>query len=311
MREEPSAGVGRRGVSGADPHRVLLVSPVRNEHPHIEQVVRSVADQTRPPDRWVLVDDGSDDGTLEVLRALEQEIPFMTVCTTPAGYTQAVADRLAAAAAPRAFNYGLRSAGFDDYTHVGKLDGDTELPPDYFERLLARFDEQPELGVAGGIRVEQFEDGWRELRVPPHHVPGALKLYTRDCFQAIGGMQERLGWDGIDEIYARMRGFKTHSFGDLVTRHHRHWGTADGTLRGRARHGQAAYILHYSPAFVAVRAAKIAAAKPRGLSGLAFAYGYLRSAVRREPRVPDPEFRKFVRAELGARLRSPFGAVAS
>ena len=27
---------------------------------------------------------------------------------------------------------------------------------------------------------------------------GALKLYSRECFVAIGGIEERLGWDTID-----------------------------------------------------------------------------------------------------------------
>ncbi len=34
----------------------------------------------------------------------------------------------------------------------------------------------------------------------------------RECFAAIGGVRERLGWDGIDEVTARMHGFETRSF---------------------------------------------------------------------------------------------------
>jgi hypothetical protein len=109
----------------------------------------------------------------------------------------------------------------------------------------------------------------------------------------------------MDEIYARMRGFETRSFPDLVTRHHRPWGSADGTLRGRARYGQAAYILHYPPLFTALRALKVAHAKPRLLSGAAFTYGYVRAAWRHDPQVPDPQFRAFVQRELGERLREP------
>ena len=72
-----------------------------------------------------------------------------------------------------------------------------------------------------------------------------MKCYSLECFQAIGGIQERLGWDTIDEIYARMRGYRTRVFPDLIAHHHRPWGSADGTLRGRARHGRCAYIVHF------------------------------------------------------------------
>src|SRR5918992_33733 len=160
------------------PQRILLVSPVRNERPHIERVVRAVAEQRRPPDRWVVVDDGSDDGTLEVLRALAADVPFMTVTSTPPRYTKPSADRLASAAAPRAFNFGLRDVRKSEFTHIGKLDGDIELPSDYFERLLSKFGDSPRLGIAGGVLVERFRGGWRQLQIPRHHVQGALKLYS-------------------------------------------------------------------------------------------------------------------------------------
>ena len=101
--------------------RLLIVSPVRNEAAHVQLVARSVAAQTRPPDLWVVVDDGSDDGTRQRLEELRDEVPFMRIVSTPADFTVAVAgDRLAAAAAPRAFNLGLRTAGGPDgFTHIG------------------------------------------------------------------------------------------------------------------------------------------------------------------------------------------------
>jgi len=186
---------------------------------------------------------------------------------------------------------------------VGKLDGDIELPPDYYERMLERFDEQPMLGIAGGVLEERGRTGsWSVDRNPDYHVRGALKLYRRACFEAIGGIEERLGWDTIDEAYARLNGFATRSFDDVVARHHRPAGSADGTLRGRARHGQCAYILQYGLGWVMLRSVKAAAGWPQGLSGIAYLYGYLRSAARREPRVADPAFRRLVRRELRSRL---------
>ena len=282
---------------------LLLITPVRNEAAHIVRTARAVEAQTRPPDLWLVVDDGSDDATPDLLRRLAREIPFLRVLTTPRGHTKAGPDRLALAAEARAFNWALRQVELEGFTHIGKLDGDIELPPEYFERLLERFDADAQLGIAGGMLLEPDGEGWKGERVPEYHVRGALKLYTRACFDAIGGIEERLGWDTIDETYARLRGFQTRSFGDLVARHHRPEATADGALRGRARHGQCAYILHYGLPWVVLRSVKEAAYKPVGLTGVAFLYGYLRSAARREPRVDDEAFRRFVRRELRERLR--------
>jgi biofilm PGA synthesis N-glycosyltransferase PgaC len=289
---------GLRRSSGV----LLLITPARNEADHIERTARAVMAQTRPPDLWLVIDDGSDDATPELLASLGAEIPFLRVLSTPKGHTAASPDRLAVAAEARAFNWALAGVELADYSHVGKLDGDIELPPEYFERLLDRFAAEPSLGIAGGMLQERTRGGWKTDRVPGYHVRGALKLYSRECFEAIGGIEERLGWDTIDETYARMRGFATRSFPEVVARHHRPVATADGTLRGRARHGQCAYILHYGLPWVTLRSVKVAASWPFGLSGVAFLYGYLRSAARREARVDDPAFRRRVRRELRSRL---------
>ena len=104
---------------------------------------------------------------------------------------------------------------------------------------------------------------------------GALKCYTRECFASIGGVQERLGWDTIDETYARMRGFETRSFRDISALHHRPLAKRERRLRGRARHGECAYIAHFGLLWVTLRSVKIARQKPVGLSGVAFLYGYV------------------------------------
>jgi hypothetical protein len=283
--------------------QILIVSPVRNEGGHIARVVRAVAAQELPPVDWIVIDDASTDDTVEVLHRLASEVPFMRLVTASADMYGGGRDRLASAAAPRAFNRGLGAADWRAYTHIMKLDGDIELPPGYLRILLDRFAVDPRLGIAGGVLDEPMESGaMRRIRIPPHHIHGAVKCYTRECFAAIGGVQERLGWDTIDETYARMHGYVTRSFEDLVSTHHRPLATADGVLRGRARHGECAYIAHYPPVWVTLRAFKVARSRPRGLSGAAFLYGYLRAAVRRSERVPDASFRRFTRRELRRRM---------
>ncbi len=319
--------------------RLLVVSPVHNEAPHIERVARALAAQRRPPDRWIVVDDASADGTFELLRELEREPGFEFLNALRAPAAPDGSDRLALANEIRAFNYGLQSAfpglctdglpslsqgSFDhalpgvghgsphngrqqadlgSFTHIAKLDGDVELSPEWYAVLLERFAADPRLGIACGQLEEGLEGARGIIPIPSHHVHGAVKLYSLPCFAAIGGLQARLGWDTIDETYARMHGFSTCSFPDPVAIHHRPFATRDGVLRGRARHGACAYIAHQSLPWVAARAVKVGRARPVGIGGGAFLYGYLRAAVDGTARVDDPALRRFVRGELRARVR--------
>jgi poly-beta-1,6-N-acetyl-D-glucosamine synthase len=286
-------------------YRLLVISPVRNEADHLEKVARAMAAQTRPPERWLLVDDHSTDGTTEIVERIADEIPFAAALRAPEHPPLLdPRDRLASAADARTFNFGLDSVELGEYTHIAKLDGDMELPEDYFERILTEFAADETLGIAGGRWSELDNGRWRIERVPTeHHVAGALKCYSRPCFEAVGGVQDRLAWDTIDETLARMHGFRTRTFEHVTAIHHRPWGSGDGTLRGRARHGAAAYITHFPAYWVTLRSLKVATSRPEGISGVAFLYGYARAALQRTPRVEDRGFRRAVHRESRSRLR--------
>jgi poly-beta-1,6-N-acetyl-D-glucosamine synthase len=285
--------------------RILLVSPMYNEADHIEGVARALAAQTRRPALWVVVNDNSTDATGEIAARLAEELDFMRVVSTPPKLDIDSADRLAVAVEARAFNLGLAAVGdLSGFTHIGKLDGDVELAPDYFERILAEFHADPELGIAGGWILEYKGGEWRPTPSAPEHVRGALKLWSAECFAAIGGVVERLGWDGIDETLARMRGYRTRSFRDAEARHFRETGSADGRLRGHVRWGEAHWILGHGVLWTTVRSAKVARIGPRGASGVAYLYGYARAAARRVPRVEIDGYREFVQTEQRRRMAS-------
>ncbi len=283
--------------------RLLLITPARDEAPFLANTIRAVAAQTRPPDLWLVIDDGSTDDTPKILKSLAAKVPFMRVIQASQEANESGGDRLTLAAEARAFNLALDTVDLASFTHVGKLDADVELAPDYFESLLAQFEVEPELGIAGGVLLERTGKKWRTTKIPACHVRGALKLYSRECFEAINGIEERLGWDTIDETYARMDGFVTRSVPELIAKHHRPVATRGGALRGRARHGRCAHVLNYGLPWVTARSFKVATQKPYGLTGGAFLYGYLSARLNAQPKVEDERFKRYVRSELRARAR--------
>lgn len=287
----------RRGLS-----RLLVVTPTHNEAAHIERLLDSMRAQRLRPALWIVVDDASTDDTVARLRGRKPEVPFIDIIELDGDSVQS-RDRLAAGAAARAFKAGVDHAASGRWDYIAKIDADLELEPDYFASLLQRFAQSPKLGIAGGTLVEPtWRRGWARVRVPAHHVPGAVKLYSAACYESIGGVKPTLGWDTLDEMSARMRGFETRSFSDLIVRHHRRTGAAAGVLRGKSRHGECAWIAHYPLSFAALRSLKVATTWPYLVSGLAFFYGYARAAMTGVPQFDDDQLRDHVHAELRRRV---------
>jgi poly-beta-1,6-N-acetyl-D-glucosamine synthase len=291
--------------------RVLLLTTAHNEARFADALFDGVMSQTRRPDRWVIVDDGSSDTTFEAFAGHAARAEWITVVRGEP-VDDGIPDRLAVAAVPRSLNQVLARIDFRAYTHIGKLDADVRLPAGFLEQLLRDFEADPSLGMTGGLLTERHGRRWRDVTQPPTHAPPPARLYSLECFEASGGFRERLAWDTIDEVYARMLGYSTRVNAGVRVRHLRVQGTADGRLRGRARHGECAWIAHYPPLFVLLRSTKVAVRfTPWGLSALAFVWGYLAAAWRGVPRVDDAEFRCFVRRELRARITTPLRAATS
>jgi biofilm PGA synthesis N-glycosyltransferase PgaC len=103
----------------------VLVTPARNEAAFIENTIRSVVAQTVRPMRWVIVSDGSTDGTDEIVRKYLAEHAWIELLRLPER-----TDRQFAAKA-RAFNAGYdRLKGFE-FDIVGNLDADITFEPPY------------------------------------------------------------------------------------------------------------------------------------------------------------------------------------
>lgn len=277
---------------------VAVAVPFLNEREHLPALLESLAAQTRPPDRLLLVDDGSTDGSAERAEKFAAEHAWASVLRRPP--RSAERDRLATARELVAFQWAVEQLDLD-WDVVGKLDADLRLTPRTVETLVAELESDPRLGVAGSY----LQENGRRVRIGEGHVHGATKFFRRECFAEIGPVPAILGWDTIDEFSARMRGWRTQSFAmpDGDPEHLRPRGTHDGLLRGYRRWGVCSYALGEAPLHVALYGGRqMATERPAVLGGLSYLAGYAAAAARRVPRA-SAEVRAYVRAQQRSRIR--------
>lgn len=274
--------------------RYVVITPVRDEEAFLNSTIESMAAQTIRPAEWIIVNDGSTDGTGAVIDGAAVRYPWIRgVHRTNRGF------RKSGGGVVEAFNDGLRSLTTQDWDFIVKLDGDLAFEPDYFERCFEMFEREPQLGVGGGV-ICYVENGVKSFEEnPAFHVRGATKIYRRKCWEGIGGFWPAPGWDTIDEVKANMLGWTTKSFPALHLVHHRVTGSADGPWGGFVKNGRANYISGYHPLFML---AKCVSRLGDARAAVALMYGFVTGYLKRLPQVNDPQLIGYLRRQQLNRL---------
>jgi glycosyltransferase involved in cell wall biosynthesis len=284
--------------------KYVLITPARNEAAFIEKTLASMVAQTLLPERWIIVDDGSTDGTAEIVDGYAARFPWIELVRRVEDHDRSFASKA------HAVNTGLERANSLHFEIVGNLDADVSFGPDYMEFLMQRFSEDPELGIGGTpFTQDGHYDSSKDSFEGENYVGGMCQLFRRECFQEIGGYVPNRagGLDWIAVMTARMKGWKVQSFSEKRLHHYRTLGTAEkGPLRALFSYGEKDYYLGGSPVWQLFRVAYRMAKRPVLLGGLALLSGYMWAALRRVKRAVSPELMRFHRREQMKKLRAIF-----
>jgi glycosyltransferase involved in cell wall biosynthesis len=280
--------------------KYVLITPAHNEAAFIEKTLESVTAQTALPERWVIVDDGSTDGTAEIVESYAQRQRWIQLLRR-----QQRRDRNFAGKA-HAFNAGFERVRELPFDIVGNLDADVSFEPDYFEFLLGKFSEFPQLGVAGTAMREANYDAVKDSFYNDNDVFGACQLFRRTCFEQVGGYTP-IKWGGIDWVAvrtARLKGWQTRSFCDKLFYHHRPMGATEAnTWKARFDYGRKDYFLGNHPFWQVFRVSFQMMKRPYVVGGLLLLSGYFYSFASRMQRPVAPELLRFHRREQLERLK--------
>jgi poly-beta-1,6-N-acetyl-D-glucosamine synthase len=276
----------------------VLITPARNEADYIELTLKSMVAQTVHPLKWVIVSDGSTDGTDEIVRRYVAGHSWIELVRMPERRERHFAGKVGA------FNTGYERVKDLDFGIVGNLDADVSFDKSHFEFLITKMGENPQLGVAGApFREGSHQYDYRFQNI--ENVWGGCQLFQRECFESIGGYLPLKGGciDHVAVLSARMEGWKTRTFTEKVCLHHRQMGTAlQGGLKAKFKFGAKDYSVGNHPLWELFRTCYQMTQRPFVIGGLALGSGYFWSLVRRAEIPVSPELVAFVRREQMQRL---------
>jgi glycosyltransferase involved in cell wall biosynthesis len=277
----------------------VLITPARNEAAFIELTLKSVVAQTVPPAKWVIVNDGSTDATEEIVKKYAAVYPWIDLIQMPERRERSFAGKAAAV------NAGFQRVEGLEYEVIGNLDADVSFEPDYFEFLMARFAENPRLGV-GGTAFQEGNLAYNYEFVGIEHVSGMCQMFRRKCFEDIGGYAsvKSGGIDLIAVLSARAKGWETRTFVEKSFVHHRTQGGALHTgLRGRLNMGRKDYLLGNHPMWEIFRSVYQMAHKPYFIGGFLVLVSYFWNSLRGVKKTIPEELMVLRRSDQMKRLK--------
>lgn len=262
----------------------IIITPLRNEIATIEKTLLSVVNQSIKPGYWLILDDGSTDGSTDIAIKYCDKYPWIKL--------ERVRDRgfdFVGQGVAELLNLGLMRTNDFPSEYIAKVDADLDLPANYFERLLTFMEENRSVGICSG-HPYTYEKGRKFLERHGDFFPsGTARLYRRRFLNETGNFVNSVGWDTVDILRMRMRGYTTRVLHDLEYHHMRRMGTRNGYIDGMIRDGRNAYLTGYAPLFFICRALFNMRFRPYLLRTVCMLRGYFSAYWRRLPRVVSDE----------------------
>lgn len=260
----------------------VLITPAYNEEGNLPRLIQSVVKQNKKPLCWVIVNDGSADGTKEIIDEASLRYPFVEAVHLPrdpdlAYYAHKI----------HAFNKGYEYLSHLqlEYDVIGNLDADLSFPAGFYEDLMAIYENDTALGVAGGIY--RYPDKKENVIWGGNYVPGSMLTARRACFEQVDGYRA-LKYGAEDTllcVMAELNGWRVNYFPCCQAVQHRVVGTNGGfsIYKARFRQGRSEYNIGYHPLFSMARFVKRSVKEsPYLLGSLTRLSGYFYGCIRQE-----------------------------
>jgi len=175
--------------------KYVALTSAHNEEKLLSQTIESVLNQKPPPLVYVVVDDGSTNGTPTLI----EKYPVQYIKTPEPRFPQGYLNK------QRAFNMGAKFASrMIDWDYMLKVDSDSVLPPDYVRKLIKIMEKHPRIGLCSGV--------WEGGRMWVYRSSNGAIIYRRECWDELEGYDPIPAWDTHFILEAYWKGWCSVAF---------------------------------------------------------------------------------------------------
>ena len=267
-----------------------IIIPAHNEADVIGLTLKSLVSQTLQPHQIIVVNDNSSDDTGHIVSGFVNTYDYISLIENKSSN-----QHLPGAKIINAFYKGYEHLQMD-YDVICKFDADLVFPQNYLETLAYHFQSNPNLGMAAGFCYIEKQSNWiLENLTAKDHIRGALKAYTKSCFEAIGGLKNAMGWDTIDELLAKYYKFEILTDSSLKVKHLKPTG-ASYNKSSKYLQGEAMYKMRSGFVLSVISAIKLSIKKRQFHYFKNFILGYYKAVKERPEYLVTKDQGQFIRA---------------
>ena len=261
--------------------RYLLISNLYNEEQNVNGLFDSVESQTLPPALWLVVDDGSTDGTYELLEEQSGrsrlEVRIWRAAPKPGPDYDTIGVSIKNAL------HSMSRDEYESFDYFCVLDADSRVGPEYFSELLSRMEQDSKLGMASG--TVWTRDGPERTRRDMARGSGRATKGAIWRSVPVSDLPDVVS-DAFFNAKTKMLGYESMMFADLRVNEERP--TTQMTASGRYRRGRLMAMFWYNPLILL---AHVFSQALQGQSPFPLVKGYV--AGLRGKRIGDPDVKKY------------------
>lgn len=288
----------------------LLITPCKNEIDNLPKLIESVLNQAIRPIIWVIVDDGSTDGSLAVEKEASKNYPWIHILEINEESKRDLGPHLSLIV-KKGFEYAMYLSDEHklDYQFVGNLDADLSIPRSFFKELMDEFESDSKLGAAsGGIKLTKNNQIVHVTGLPEDEPSGGDMLIRKKCYEECNGIPVTYSWDSVFKAKVRLKGWRTKRFEKIVALESRDVSNAEGYWNGYIKYGQSSYYLNFHPIHALLKGVLYVSQKPYYI-GVAFVIGYFKDFLLRKDQVADEELKTYFKSKWKVAIKNylPWG----